>query len=226
VKVYWWNDKPNFGDTLTHTLLNHLGVAHERSRPEDADLIMTGSILEHMPSGWAGTVLGAGKLRQRSDIRIPLRHAKFLGVRGPLTAKDIGGDLVLGDPGLLAPHIVHANPATIELGVIPHFMDIWLYDQYAWGKRIDPKRGAKAVLTDISLCKQVVTSSLHGAIVADALGIPRLAVPFDSEFKWYDYANSVGDSHPHFGIVHSPKASAIEARQKELYEAVLALLAP
>ena len=220
--VYFWHDRPNFGDTLAHTLLNTLGIEHERSKPEIADLIVTGSILEHMPSGWHGTIAGAGKLRESSDVRIRLRNADIKAIRGPLSAKGIRGDFALGDPGLLASLVVNPRPATHDLGIVRHWSDDKITRRFAYGWVIDPGRGAKAVIEDIASCRRIISSSLHGIIVADALGIPRQAEPFDSTFKWFDYAAALGED-PQFGKLTMPNQNAIERRQGELLDVLRSL---
>ncbi len=218
VKVYWWADRPNFGDTLTHTLLNALGIEHVRTKAGDSELVVCGSVLEHLPSGWTGTVLGAGKLRD-SDLRVPLRKARIKAVRGELSAQGLRGDFVLGDPGLLANLVVDPRPFTHDLGVIRHWSDDKINKRFSYGWPIDPGRGAKAVIEDIASCKRIVTSSLHGAVVADALGIPRQIEPFDGTFKFEDYASALGDT-PHFGELVTPDSNAVERRQRELRDAL------
>src|SRR5207244_397673 len=102
-KVYWWNEVQNFGDSLTHTLLNFLQVPHKWAPPEQAELILAGSILEHLPCCWPGTVIGAGALYEDSELH--LFHTDIRAVRGPLTASLLGYPnkyTAIGDVGLLA----------------------------------------------------------------------------------------------------------------------------
>jgi pyruvyltransferase len=224
-RPYWWHDRPNFGDTLTHSLLNARGIEHVLANPHEADLVMSGSVLEHMPSGWEGIVLGTGSLHEHSDLRIPLRKAAILAVRGPLTAKKLPRswrDAALGDPGLLAQTIVDPQYFTWDLGVVRHWSDDKLTRRYAYGHIIDPERGAKAVITDIARCKRIVTSSLHGCIVADAFGIPRVCHPFGDRFKWDDYFASIGENHV-YGTLGEANRSAVERRVRELTDAVACL---
>ena len=105
VRAYYWKVKPNFGDALTTLLLKKFTRLNtEWAAPEDAQLVMVGSVLDQLPKGWSGVVAGAGKLHEKTQL--DLSKAKILAVRGPLTARGLKGDFVLADPGLLADELV------------------------------------------------------------------------------------------------------------------------
>lgn len=170
---------------------------------EDAEIIVIGSILGHMPKGWAGVVAGVGKLHEKTVIDLP--GANFLAVRGPLTARGIRKDMVLADPALLADELVGYRDKEYDLGLVPHWTDKDLANDKRFLKynpRIIDVRGEPlSVLREISKCKKIVTSSLHGAIVADAFIIPRRielaprmithAHQEGGDFKWRDYHASL-----------------------------------
>lgn len=220
--VYWWREVKNFGDMLTHTILNSRNIQHRWAPPETAELVLAGSILEHLPCCWPGTVIGAGALYDNSELH--LFHTDIRAVRGPLTAKLLPKrkeDIVLGDPGLLATSLVDQQRATHDLGVLPHWSDTQLYNRFPYGHLIDPRNGPIYVITEIARCKRLISSSLHGIIVADAFGIPRQAeLPASASkegkgFKFYDYAASINTT-PQFGKLVTPHPYQIEQRQKEL----------
>lgn len=233
-KAYWWNEHSagangvrNFGDYLTDTLLTQLGIQHVWAAPDDADLVVSGSILEQLPCCWPGTVVGAGAMFWDSVLH--LEHTNVLAVRGPLSAAMVDRDVALGDPGLMASLIIRPQPVTYDLGIIPHWSDTSLAERFSYGTVIDVKRGPMAVMTDIAKCRKVVSSSLHGIICADAFGIPRQAElpPFDpkggSDFKWDDYALSVGMKGTRFGEMDQVDSTMMEARQKEIRDALATL---
>lgn len=220
-KVYWWREGcegwtpaagQNFGDELVPLILEMASVKQfEWAAPADADFVIAGSVLEHLPPDWSGTVCGAGLLHE--DSRIDLSNATVLGLRGKLTlarAKGIANpnSVVLGDPALLVPSWIRQYQGKWDLGVIPHWSDTELMKRYPYGHYIDVRRPAQEVVEDIAKCKRVISSSLHGLIVADAYGIPRQAELFPAawarvqheggDFKYRDYA-SIYDTHPHFG---------------------------
>lgn len=201
MNLYYWKGKKNFGDLLSGLLLERFcGLKSQWAEPGEADLVMCGSVLEHLPNDYAGMIAGAGKLHEKTKIDLP--YAKILALRGPLSAKGISGNFVLGDPGLLADELVKIENKEYSLGIVPHWSDTVLGTKFKkWRPHIinvadDPLH----VITEIAKCKKIVSSSLHGIILADALQIPRrieLAprmITHSSEggvFKWKDYCASL-----------------------------------
>jgi pyruvyltransferase len=201
LRTYWWNwgRVPNFGDELTPIILQAFtGLDVEWARPKDAELVACGSVLTHLPKAWSGTVWGTGKMRERD--KIDLSQANVLALRGALSAQGSGASqgYVLGDPGLLASLLPGIKRTTdIELGVIPHWEDrsmVWRHR----GMTIDVRAHPLEVIAKIASCKRVVSSSLHGIIVADAFGIPRMWTRSRgaTEFKFRDHMTVVGEFEP------------------------------
>lgn len=61
---------------------------------------------------------------------------------------------------------------------------------------VDVRQSAPRAVAEISACETIVTSSLHGLITADALGIPAVWVGLDpahemGDFKFADYEAAV-----------------------------------
>lgn len=137
-----------------------------------------------------------------------VKPKKVLAVRGPLTRKVLlerGIDCpeIYGDPALLFPKYYHPKiEKKYKCGIIPHFKDkkskslnkfinnkdfhiIDIQDFSDWRKFID----------DINSCEFIISSSLHGIIIADAYGIPNTWVEFDRKdlkrFTFQDYYFSV-----------------------------------
>lgn len=230
MRLYSWRDpdlvSENFGDEIASLLLRKLGHDHTWSPPQDAELVVTGSILEHLPTHWTGTVCGAGKLHENSKVYLP--DARVFAVRGKLTAASVRGlkpSVVLGDPALLLPRFIRQPQAKYDLGVIPHWSDDELGRRFAYGRLIDPCQSPEKVIQEIISCKRIISSSLHGLIVADAYGIPRQAELFPAasseggDFKYRDYASALGD-HPHFGHMHRASRKKIEDIQAALFPAL------
>ena len=221
----------NFGDRLTGPILKHFAnVDTEWAPVGEAEIVGVGSIIELIPSGWAGTIVGTGKLRE--ETRLPVGHGRILALRGPLTAKGVRGDFALGDLGLLANELVRVETKRYKLGVVPHWSDRELaadprftrYDPVI----IDPTGDPLDVIRTIGECDKIVSSSLHGIVLADAFGIPRrieYARRFDREggdYKFRDYSASV---HTPYEIGKTVQASraAVEDRQSEIYDVVRSL---
>src|ERR1700749_1222833 len=206
MKVYYWKGKKNFGDLLPELLIKRFtNLSSDWAEPGDSELVVVGSVLEHLPSEWNGVIAGCGKLHEHSVLNFP--NAKILAVRGPLTAKALGlrHNIVLADPGLLADELVGYRDKEYDLGIIPHWTDTKLEHDVRF-KKYNPKiirvnDDPLKVIEEVAKCKKIISSSLHGIILADAYGIPRRIeisprVLSHSHqegglFKWYDYSESI-----------------------------------
>ncbi len=138
-------------------------------------------------------------------------------VRGPLTrekllAMGIPCPQVYGDPALLLPRFVPpASRTRFELGVVPHYTD--RHDPALAELRRDPKvkvidvrvgrlghwlgrPDLMAFARAVSACEKIVSSSLHGLVVAESYGVPsqRLRLGdglIGGDFKFEDFFASV-----------------------------------
>jgi len=196
VKAYWWRGKPNFGDAMTPLILGKLGVDAEWASVWESEFVACGSVLTHLPPYWAGAIWGTGKARKTDKIGLP--KATVLALRGKLSAATIPGSYALGDPGLFA-NLVTEPSEEFELGIVPHWEDKQLHK--AWkGHVIDVTQEPEAVIRAIARCKRIVSSSLHGIITADALGLERRWALFPKVqgqgFKFRDHATVVGAFEP------------------------------
>lgn len=212
LNVYVWQDVPNWGDQLGLYLIqyyvSHKYETHAVDDIKKADIIGLGSTLHHIPEGWKGIIAGTGRISNEKPVGL-LPSPIILGVRGyysldrPIIGLENG---VFGDPGLITSRIITGSfqePA--DIGIIPHWSDTALkYDSRFYGpwttKFINPFRTIWEVIWDIMVCKKIVTSSLHGAVIADAYGIPRRIVPARSMlanpheggmFKFKDYMSAL-----------------------------------
>jgi pyruvyltransferase len=231
-KIYWWKSKENFGDRLAPLLLQHFSDIKkiEWAPVNEAKIISVGSVLEHLPENYNGYVIGSGKLFEKSKIKI---NAKILALRGPLTAKSFPGNFALGDPGLLANELLtEYQEKQWDLGIIPHWRDDQLVRKFM--DLIPPKFSLRViyptldplqVIKEISACKRIVTSSLHGMIVADAIGgIPRRFEICDNLknegglFKFHDYSASI-HTPLEIGKMQEPSRHRVEDAKFEIYDA-------
>jgi exopolysaccharide biosynthesis predicted pyruvyltransferase EpsI len=110
-------------------------------------------------------------------------------VRGKLTALNLKTDAVLGDVGLLASRIWTKEPARYNIGVVRHYVD---KDDYPFADIIiDATEPPETVIKKISSCRVILSSSLHGLIIADSYGIPNMRIARDDvisgNWKWMDY---------------------------------------
>lgn len=201
--AYWWREEVNFGDLITPVLLKHYSYTPIFTRPSRARLAAAGSILEHLPNDFSGIILGSGFILETSAMPFP--KATILALRGELTRRRVGArqKMVLGDPGLLADKAMPRREAKkYALGVVPHFseQDAPIFgrlqehlgtDMRFIGVQDDPL----AVFAAIDECEHILSSSLHGLIVADSLGIPNRWLASDKllggRFKFDDYYTAI-----------------------------------
>lgn len=150
-------------------------------------------------------VCGAGFLNNQlpKDFRVD----NICAVRGPLSRQlliDNGFKCpdVYGDPAMLLKY--YYKPKTCKkylLGIIPHYADLETANNYLNChsiKMISP-RGYQhwhEFIDDINSCECVVSSSLHGLIIAESYGVPSRWVKFDNGenldyFKFRDFYYSI-----------------------------------
>ncbi len=197
IRCYLWDDVPNWGDQLGFDLLKHFLSRHSdvvehdllivpTNKIKEANIIGLGSTLGHVPHDWSGVIAGSGFLKDSNELQC-YPYANIVGVRGYCSNYRVATwqdpNRVYGDPGLITPHLLNnCYSPYYDIGIIPHWSDTALkYDSRFYGpwttKLINPFQSWRQVVADITNCKKIVTSSLHGTVIADAYGIPRRIVP-------------------------------------------------
>jgi hypothetical protein len=200
----YWNTcagKRNFGDVLTPYLFREIGGVELDWAPADcADLFAAGSILGLVPNGFTGIILGSGCMyaRQRPD----LRKAVVMALRGPRTRIRCRGKhpyALIADFGLALREIVPEPTHDLALGEVPHYA---AYGDGATAEHdpdilIDLTADVETVIAQASRCAKIISSSLHGLVLADVLGIPSMW-KYDARvegggFKFEDYGMALGE---------------------------------
>jgi len=199
IKSYWYSQVLNFGDLLTPLVLSHFDIHAENYPINESEIVVVGSILQDLKPEYRGYILGSGLIK---NIRSSFENAQVRGIRGFLTKERLGikEDIVLGDPGILASALIeNRSSKAYALGVVPHYVDKnnkGIKDFCAKYRDdvliIDVQAEPKSVIAQIDQCMYVVSSSLHGIIVADSLGIPSGWLVLSKGvigdgFKFYDY---------------------------------------
>lgn len=235
IKTYWWRrqypHRLNFGDEITAPLVERLtGRRVEWAPPHRCELVGAGSVIqrvlprqkENRPLFWGTGYISGGA---ETD---PLDHVEALAVRGRSTLSRIENTspapAVLGDPGILAPLLVDGSVRKRHvLGVIPHYHDAELRSVQQLRELgpevrvVDVGWTPQEVAREIAACDAVISSSLHGLIFADALGVPNAHVrlstkPLGGLYKFYDYysAYSAPDRYQQYRLPESVPASVNE----------------
>lgn len=202
----------NFGDILSPIIASHFGSKEVKRISKFkskwySHYYMIGSILQRCNRNTI--VWGSGFIA--ADSVCKENPKKILAVRGPLTRDrliklGIECPEIYGDPALLLPEIYPAKPLEIKykLGIIPHYHDKnnpWLKRYFSQNKEIkiidiqntDPLK----VVDDMLVCEKIISSSLHGIVIADAYNIPAVWFELSDKvqgagFKFADYFKSVG----------------------------------
>ena len=162
---------------------------------------MIGSIISYV--GNNSTVWGTGAFGTEQLYQIN-QKAKYTAVRGPLTRQllrnaRISVPEVYGDPALLTPlYFPDPREKKYEIGLVLRWSERNWIDAAASEGVLTIDLGdsdVEKVLKDILSCKKIITSSLHGLIIADAYGIPSAFLASDTPkggiFKFIDYFSSV-----------------------------------
>lgn len=194
----YWNWRPvekyrNFGDELTGLLLQHIfpNQNHQWVQPEEAEIIAVGSILNTIHSQLRpGTaVWGSGGGYFPEDVG----GLDILAVRGKLTRDYTGlpADTTLGDPAILLPLYISPSKKEFNLGFVRHMAD-HRPTNFTPDLEISCLQHPVDVIKQITSCNMIISSSLHGWIVAHAYGIPAVPLPLDDGNKFMDFESSLG----------------------------------
>ncbi len=128
-------------------------------------------------------------------------------IRGPLSRQFLQDNFqincpeIYGDPALLIPNLFpefqpSTNP-TYDYIIIPHYSEVHLFPKSDTNNIIYATDPWNEVIEKIIDSKFVISSSLHGVIVAEAFGIPaKLLRITETEplFKFQDYYLGTGRS--------------------------------
>ncbi|WP_281981261.1 polysaccharide pyruvyl transferase family protein [Thalassorhabdomicrobium marinisediminis] len=212
-KIFWWEEPypGNLGDIINPYVVEGLTGIPPKYAPRGTGIYPIGSIIKFAKAGCQ--VWGAGSPHEDDQLD---PAADYRSVRGPYTRDLVlrcGGqcDEVYGDAAWFLPVIFRPTvPKTHKTGLILHYQhenaDLDVSDDI---RRIDIRRlgydQIEAFLTEMLSCERIVSTSLHGVIIAQAYGLPAmLATVTDSSrqvhgdgIKFKDYFASVG--------IHDPK---------------------
>lgn len=202
--LFWWQPKTgdvNMGDYLSKVIVASALSLQDKTLIEKRNLgqrlIAIGSVLHFANTG--DTVWGSG-----INGKIPAERNAFgmldvRAVRGPKTreflmARGIAVPEVYGDPGLLMPRFFPADalgpPRPRPFAIVPHFNEP--ADKYrAYAEHlVFPNCKPAQFVRQLLGAELVVSSSLHGLILAEAYGIPAVYLDWgngEDRFKYDDY---------------------------------------
>lgn len=197
----------NFGDMLSPILVSHyLGEPIRYAHYHGADIAAVGSILNPLeqwknyrkPMVWGSGYIYPGK--KWSGFPVDPRA-----VRGELTRSRLmhttSRAIKLGDPGILVgeiyPELLNVEKR-FKISIIPHLFDLDSVEVQSVATKsseinvISPRNEPLVVLEQIAASDLVLSSSLHGLICADALGVANIWTPLSNKleggsYKFEDY---------------------------------------
>jgi len=217
IPLFYWSEikfifreKENYGDLLSKYLVEKISgkpvkFVQPKKQPwykrNKTNFLAIGSILHHADKN--SIVWGSGIIDHEQKIA----KADFRAVRGPQTRDfllKLGYECpeVYGDPALLLPK--YYNPQVekkYKIGIVPHYHDykkaVELFQDKPEVKVIDLLTlDVEETTREILSCENIISSSLHGLIVAQAYKIPGLWVEFSDKIfgngiKYQDYFESL-----------------------------------
>jgi len=213
---FYRSETGNFGDDLNEWLWPRV-TPGLLTVEDDILLVGIGTILdERIPKEHKKVILGSGirypnrppEVDSSWDIRV---------VRGPLSAKalKIERHFAITDPAVLVSLFFEKRDSqkVYEISFIPHFRTaingVWEEICHSIGFHyIDPRSSPEVCMSEIWRSKLIVTESLHGAIIADALRVPWIRVRMNVKhtekdvnlFKWNDWCLSMDIKHNYLNL--------------------------
>lgn len=230
VPLRFYSARPNVGDALNVHLFEKV----------------SGRRVLEIKSGWLSHALGVGSIMHLGtskslvwgsgvieEKQLPstsiLKKMKFFAVRGKKTrellSEKIGKTVAcpLGDPAVLMPFFYTPKVTKKKrlIGLVPHYVD----KETAGCKKLllDPKiklinveLPVEEFLDELAECEVIVSSSLHGLILADSYNIPNVWVRFSDkviggDFKFLDYYSTTDLIKPSPMDLRDKEVNALDA---------------
>lgn len=218
IRMWYFRRVDNIGDIVSPNVVAHVANSHTRLSSEGEHLAI-GSILA---GATARTVVwGTGVMDGAQDLS-RLVPSNIYAVRGKLTHKAVKaagisvGDIPLGDPGVFAPELFpHRVANKYRIGLIPHYVD----RPHPWLVKSAQEEGVIVLnvhdkpadfFTALRSCTTILSSSLHGLIFAESVGLPNLWIKLSdrvvgSGYKFRDW----------FSLADTPQNDPHEPKDNE-----------
>lgn len=242
--LYYWQQPEfvNFGDYISLKLVERIVATpvkvmqYRKPKNNPQKLLAIGSILFFANEN--DVVWGTGINGKQTNLaNFQFSRLDVRAVRGPLTRDFLFQNFgilapeVYGDPALLFPYFFpefrrKENPK-YEYLIIPHYSEIKLFPKSSGLPIAYPTDPWEVVIDKILDSKFVISSSLHGIIIAEAYGIPARMLrvtPNEPLLKYHDYY--LGTQRPSFDYAASVEQALkmggeppFKCDLKQLYEA-------
>jgi hypothetical protein len=242
----------NIGDAVAPNLLENLAgrptiLARATELPSARStelpyVLSIGSLIQ--TSTRQSFVWGTGLIHPSAGIGDP-DPARILAVRGKLTYAELVrnrisvGDVPLGDPGILIPRLLPPRAAAaprFRLGLVPHFFDrdhplFLAATRDSSVKVLDVCDSTDVFFAELASCDAIASSSLHGLVFGEALGLPTLWLEVSDKvlgdrFKFTDWFSLARNpqrepASPNGSLTVAEIISRCEPRQIEIEKSAL-----
>ncbi|MGB3778649.1 MAG: polysaccharide pyruvyl transferase family protein [Tunicatimonas sp.] len=227
MKLCYYEDNQNFGDALNPFIFKTL-LPEFFDEDKSTSFFGIGSLfgLDLMENSTAVKKIvfstGYAKYGRRPALK---SNTDVVCVRGPLTAHALGLDksLAVADGALLLRFVeLPKKNKEFNFSYMPHWESEKRFDwktlcQECGINYISPIQDKESILSAILASEVLIAEAMHGAIVADTLRVPWIPVKSYkniSDFKWKDWAASVGCDYQPFRMM--PLYSNVSAAQRAI----------
>jgi pyruvyltransferase len=207
--MFWWQAREgiNFGDDLSRVIVERMlgdSVRHKPLESKEKLLLAAGSILHYARDG--DVIWGSG-FRENPLLENRFHHIDVRAVRGPRTREfllkmGINCPEVYGDPailmGYLFPEFKKEAPI-YDYIIIPNIGEISCFANYK--NIVLPTLPWNEIVKKMMQSRLVISSSLHGIIVAESFGVPARLLKMtwiEPLLKYQDYYESTGRPNFHY----------------------------
>jgi hypothetical protein len=200
LRVRYFLRIPNVGDRINPLVVGPVAGMPIRFTADTTTphLLAVGSLMAGAQAN--SIVWGTGVMHPDMGFG-QLKKGNVYAVRGRLSAEVLwragvaASDVALGDPGLLVPRILGvraSGPPAWHVGVVPHYVDrsnsyITRLMHMPEVCVLDVRQNPHDFLDKLSRCQTVVSSSLHGLVFGEALGLPTLWCKAGEEIAGADF---------------------------------------
>lgn len=214
-RLYYWNyslegkkdntNSDNLGDYLSYVVVSHYmpKIKHEEQNKKPTTIYAIGSIIGFRCQ--SAVVWGSGILHPYKWYKLRAKYSTLdiRAVRGPKTREEllslnIKCPEVYGDPAILMPFVF--DPGKVEKKYDVTVILNWYYNDFEIPNNLNVNvlniitTDYEDFITQICQSKLVISSSLHGIILAETYGVPAVLLykPNESIFKFEDWYYSTG----------------------------------
>ncbi len=239
IRVAYFLRIPNVGDTINPSLVTAItgrGVAHAAGENEP-HLLAVGSVMASA-TAWSH-VWGTGVMHPDLGAG-SVCPGNVYALRGRLTysaMKRSGiaiGDVPLGDPAYLAPRLLgieRAMAPKFRAGLVCHYVDrshpvLRRMMRESGVADLNVHESPDVFLARMAECETVLSTSLHGLVLAEALGIPSVWIEAGDEvagggFKFRDWFSTTRQAKASCHVLRTRDTAAALAGKAECHESAI-----